>query len=233
VTERSESTPDVADALEQVDRARWRFVVSVAQELRAPVGELRTMAEEIADGDAARIRDELAPALVSRARMVEHLLDDLLLASDLTTELPGGEPEPVDLIATAQAGWDAMETGAELKLEGEHEAVVLLRDGAADQVLNRVLDNARRYGEAPFCLHTEFDGDMTRFTVSSDGPVLNEDLELAFEVFYRGEGAITAAPGFGLGLPVARALARQHGGDIRLAPRPTGGLDVTIELPSA
>ncbi len=117
--------------------------------MRAPVGELRTMAEEIAVGDAARIRAELAPALVSRARMVEHLLDDLLLASDLTTELPGGEPEPVDLIATAQAAWDAMETGAELKLEGEHEAVVLLRDGAADQVLNRVLDNARRYGEAP------------------------------------------------------------------------------------
>ncbi len=233
MTERSEGTPDVADALEQVDRARRRFVASVGEELRAPVAELRTLAEEMAVTDAARIREELAPALVRRAQMVEHLLDDLLLASDLATALPSGEPEPVDLVATAQAAWDAMEVGAELTLEGEHEAVVLLRDGAADQVLDRVLDNARRYGEAPFCLHTTIEGDTTRFTVSSGGPVLDEDLELAFEVFYRGEGAITTAPGFGLGLPVARALARQHGGDVHLAPRSAGGLDVTIELPSA
>ncbi|MEQ1788692.1 MAG: ATP-binding protein, partial [Acidimicrobiales bacterium] len=52
-------------------------------------------------------------------------------------------------------------------------------------------------------------------------------------LFYRGEGAVTSAPGFGLGLPVARALARQHDGDLTIEPRPGGGLDVIIELPAS
>jgi signal transduction histidine kinase len=60
-----------------------------------------------------------------------------------------------------------------------------------------------------------------------------DDVNLAFELFYRGEGAVTSAPGFGLGLPVARALARQHSGDLHLEPRPGGGLDVIIDLPVA
>jgi signal transduction histidine kinase len=73
-----------------------------------------------------------------------------------------------------------------------------------------------------------------RITVSSEGAELSaDDVHLAFELFYRGEGAVTSAPGFGLGLPVARALARQHDGDLHLDPRPGGGLDVTIDLPAA
>ena len=59
-----------------------------------------------------------------------------------------------------------------------------------------------------------------------------DELALAFELFYRGEGAVTSAPGFGLGIPVARALARQHDGDVELEPRPGGGLDVVVDLPA-
>jgi signal transduction histidine kinase len=67
----------------------------------------------------------------------------------------------------------------------------------------------------------------------SGGPVVSDDdLALAFELFYRGEGAVSAAPGFGLGLPVARALARQYGGDVTIAGRPGGGLAVTLDLPA-
>ena len=56
---------------------------------------------------------------------------------------------------------------------------------------------------------------------------------LAFELFYRGEGAVTSAPGFGLGLPVARALWRASTvGELYLEARAGGGLDATIDLPA-
>lgn len=223
----------IAEALSQLDLARRRFVNVVGHELRTPVTTLRGLAEELLSADERTMRDELGPALVRNTRRVERLVDDLLLASDITTALPVGDPESVDLVATAQAVWDNMEVGVDLELRGAHEAVAKVRTGAADRLLERVLDNARRYGEPPFALKTEAADGLVRMTVSSAGPQLGEDLELAFEVFYRGEGAVTTAPGFGLGLPVARALARQHGGEVRLAARPGGGLDVMIELPTS
>ncbi len=224
---------DVAGALDALDLARRRFVNVVGHELRTPVTTLRGLSEELMDATEAE-RKELAPAILRNARRIESLVDDLLLASDITTALPVGDPEPVDLIASAQATWDAFEVVDQLEIAGATEAVAALRPGAADQLVERVLDNAHRYGSPPYRLEVSVDGGRVVLRISSGGVDLSpDDVHLAFELFYRGEGAVTSAPGFGLGLPVARALARQHGGDLQIEPRPEGGLDVIIELPSA
>jgi signal transduction histidine kinase len=223
---------DVAAALEALDLARRRFVNVVGHELRTPVTTLRGLSEELINADEAELQ-ELAPAILRSARRVESLLDDLLLATDITTALPVGEPEPVDLVACAQATWDALDVDDDLTLTGATEAVAALRPGAADTLLERVLDNARRYGRPPFSLDAIVDDGLVHLKVSSEGAELNPDeVHLAFELFYRGEGAVTSAPGFGLGLPVARALARQHDGNLHIEPRPGGGLDVIIDLPA-
>lgn len=228
---------EVTKALESLDWARKRFVAVVGHELRTPVTTLRGLAEELVDADDAT-RAEVAPAILRNARRVEELLDDMLLATEITTVLPVGDPEPIDLVATAQAIWDGLEEEADddaagdLQLSGAPEALAALRPGAADTMIERILDNARRYGTSPHCLHATASGGRVQITVSSAGAELApDDVHLAFELFYRGEGAVTTAPGFGLGLPVARALARQHGGDLTLDPHAGGGLDVTIDLP--
>ena len=228
----SERAHDIEAALDALDLARRRFVNVVGHELRTPVTTLRGLSEELIQATEEELRD-LAPAILRSARRVETLLDDLLLATDITTALPVGEPEPVDLVASAQATWDDIGSGIELALDGAHEAIVSMRPRAADTMLERVLDNAIRYGSPPYAFNASTDGDRVRITVSSEGAELSaDDVHLAFELFYRGEGAVTSAPGFGLGLPVARALARQHDGDLHLDPRPGGGLDVTIDLPA-
>jgi signal transduction histidine kinase len=53
-----------------------------------------------------------------------------------------------------------------------------------------------------------------------------------FERFSRGEAGRQAPAGTGLGLPIARELTRQWGGDVLLANRPEGGLRASIELPA-
>jgi signal transduction histidine kinase len=227
------SEDEVAAALAALNTARGRFVAVVGHELRTPVTTLRGLAEELQDADEKALR-ELTPAIIRNARRVESLLDDLLLATDITTVLPVGEPELVELVSSAQATWDALEVGEDLELTGDPEATALLRAGAADTMLERVLDNARRYGSPPFRLDAVTKGDRVALTISSQGAELrSDDVHLAFELFYRGEAAVTSAPGFGLGLPVARALARQHDGDLTIEPRPGGGLDVCIDLPAA
>ncbi len=224
---------DVAGALDALDLARRRFVNVVGHELRTPVTTLRGLCEQLAGATDAELR-ELTPAILRSARRVEALVDDLLLASDITTALPVGEPEPVDLVASAQATWDAFEGEDDLRLDGVTEAVVDFRPGAAEQLLERVLDNAHRYGSPPYAFESSVAGGRVTLTVSSEGADLApDDVHLAFELFYRGEAAVTSAPGFGLGLPVARAIARQHGGDLQIEPRPGGGLDVIVDLPAS
>lgn len=223
---------EVVQALEALNRARGRFVAVVGHELRTPVTTLRGLVEELPNADLETVR-ELTPAIVRSARRVESLLDDLLLATDITTVLPVGEPEVIDLVATAQATWDALEVESDLELSGNTEAEARMRAGAGDTLLERVLDNARRYGKPPYRLHAEASDGRVRITVSSEGAELQpDDVHLAFELFYRGEAAVTSAPGFGLGLPVARALARQHDGELTIEARSGGGLDVCIDLPA-
>lgn len=224
---------EVEDALAALDAARRRFVAVVGHELRTPITTLRGLTEQL-DGADPAASHEITQALVRSARRVESLLDDLLLATDITTVLPVGEPEEIDLVAAAQATWDALDVQDDLELSGDPEVLVLLRPGASDTMLERVLDNARRYGTPPFTLHATTSDGRALVTVTSQGAELHpDDVHLAFELFYRGEAAVTSAPGFGLGLPVARALARQHGGELTIEPHEGGGLDVHIDLPAA
>jgi hypothetical protein len=74
-----------------------------------------------------------------------------------------------------------------------------------------------------------------RIVVDDAGPgIPDADLERVFEPFVRLEGSRDRnTGGTGLGLAIARDLVRGHGGDIRLANRPEGGLRATIHLPQA
>jgi signal transduction histidine kinase len=225
---------DVTRALEMLDLARRRFINVAGHELRTPITTIRGLADQLETATETEVRQEIAPALVRSARRVERLLDDVLIAADITTALPVGEPEEVDVVATAMAIWDAGGEEDDLAVEGDREAGALLRPGAADRLLEHVLDNARRYGEPPYVIRTRVeDGHVVLDVCSAGAEVSKDDLALAFELFYRGEGAVTSAPGFGLGLPVARALARQHGGDVTIAAAPGGGVVVTARLPAA
>ncbi|MCU1353025.1 MAG: sensor histidine kinase, partial [Acidimicrobiales bacterium] len=69
--------------------------------------------------------------------------------------------------------------------------------------------------------------------ITSAGPEVSADeLTLAAEAFYRGERAVTARPGLGLGLAVASTLARGDGGTIALRPGDNGGVVARYDLPT-
>ena len=71
-----------------------------------------------------------------------------------------------------------------------------------------------------------------RVTVADTGPgIPEEQLEKVFEPFYRADSARGGATGMGLGLSIARHIARTHGGDLILRNRPGGGLEALLTLP--
>jgi signal transduction histidine kinase len=123
----------------------------------------------------------------------------------------------------------AEERGVALELHG---GAVFAECDAAQirQALANLIDNALRHTPrgGRVVVETRWVGDVARLSVADTGPGLDPaEVERVFERFYSraGEGG-----GTGLGLPLARAIARAHGGDVSAAS--PGGALFTLELPA-
>jgi signal transduction histidine kinase len=225
------ASSDAARALAEVDALRRRVVNVVGHALRTPVTTLCGMAEALAIADDPETRTALADGVVRNARVVERLLDQLLIASGVTTVLPVGDPISVaaqDVVATV---WSAMGTPATLHLDVP-DVVLDVRPSALEQIAFLVLDNGIKYGDGDVFVRGRVDGARACIEVETrGGEPSDEEMEHAFELFYRGEHAVMRSPGMGMGLTVARELARYEGGDVTLFRR-DGAVVTSIELPA-
>lgn len=213
---------------EALDLVRRRVTNVVGHELRTPLTTIRGLAELLADASEEELRETLIPALVRNARRAERLLDDLLIAGEINTALPTESPVAVDLgpiVRTATEGTD-------VEVRGEPAGPAFGHAAAVAHSVTHLVDNAHQYADGTPSVR--FEADEGTVTVEVLTPVDRElpDLELGFELFFRGERAVTRSAGLGVGLPVARALARMDGGDVTI--EQVGGTVVTrLTLPRA
>jgi two-component system sensor histidine kinase KdpD len=226
---------------ENLDAVRRRLLNVVGHELRTPMAALVGLSTRLAVASEEEIRSELAPAIERLATRTERLLDDLLVAAGISTALPVDRPEETDVAAVAARAWEQLgqvKGDRTFRTEGDAEAMV--DPTSLDRVLNALLRNAIVYGEGEIVLATRRqptpDGGPHEVvvTVTSGGATPSpQEIDLAFEPFFRGEHAVTSGPGLGLGLTVARALLHHAGGGIRLEPGATKGVVITFTLPAA
>jgi K+-sensing histidine kinase KdpD len=219
----------------EIDAIRRRVINVVGHALRTPITTLCGMALELAnqatdDDPAARVA--LAEGVKRNARIVERLLDDLLVASGVATALPVDDVVDVDIGAAAERAWARLGDPRPLVIEGA-TALARAQGAAVENALTKLLDNALRYGQGQVELRLGArDGYVHGDVVSSGGPLpTEEELALSIEPFYRGEHAVMAAAGLGIGLTVARALAEQVGGSLAIDVEDDRFV-ATIELPA-
>lgn len=213
---------------EALDLVRRRVINVVGHELRTPMTTVRGLAEIMVTASDEELRTTLLPALLRNARRAERLLDDLLIAGEISTARPTDRPVEIDL---AEVVADAVD-GTSVQVDGSPESPVLgHRDGVV-HAIGHLIDNAERYGGGDARVAFEADPDTVTVVVSTPVDHEVEDLELGFELFFRGEVAVTTSAGLGVGLPIARALARLDDGDVTIDQ--TGGCVVTrLSLPRA
>jgi len=122
--------------------------------------------------------------------------------------------------------------GRTVDLHVEQDITLPLRRDGMRRCLTNLVANAQRHGEH-VAVRAGRRKNMVEVTVDDDGPgIPPERHEDVFKPFYRLEQSRNPATGgIGLGLTIARDVARSHGGDVTLESAPGGGLRARIWLP--
>ena len=233
------------EALRREEASRRSFVATASHELRTPLtmlqGTMELLEEDLADGrvDLSDAQRQVASAR-RELRRLSSLAAELLDLSRLDAQVPL-RSEPVELGEIVRA------VAAEFALRARERGVtvdVVPPPGprwacgdpdAVARIVRILLDNALRH--APTETETGVDAPPDRpgaaIEVADRGPgVLPDDRERIFERFYR-SGESATQGGFGLGLAIGRGLARQMGGELRLASGLGAGACFVLEMPPA
>jgi len=202
---------------------RTRMLAAMSHDLKTPITRMR-LRTDLLDDDA--LRAKFAKDLGEMESMVAQTLDFM---RDASAAEPVQRVNFMALLESLQR--DYQDTGSSVELEGGIAQPFSGRPLALRRCLTNLLDNAVRYGKRA-TLRVEEAPERVTIRVLDDGPGIPEmELERAFEPFYRGEASRNRATGgTGLGLGIARNIARAHGGDLELRNRP-GGLEAVLSLP--
>ena len=207
-----------AARIEELVGAQRRLLANASHELRTPLARLR-VAAELLEGEPAA-REEVARSVGE----LDALVEEILVASRLESGAPGEPFEEVDL--TALAAEECARSGA--GLSGD-VAVVRGNPRLLRRMLRNLLENARRHGDGAVEVEVRRTSSGAEVDVLDRGPGVPPDLaERIFEPFFRLPGA--ADGGAGLGLAIARQVARRHGGDVTCAPREGGGSQFRVTV---
>ena len=204
---------------------RTEMLAGVSHDLRTPLTRMKLQLAMLGDGEEI---GELKSDVLDMERMVEGYL---AFARGEGTEAP----IPTDLLAlVADVVSAEKRDGSALAfvLPHQEDLVMEVRPQALKRALENLITNAKRYANA-VVVALEISDETVQIMVDDDGPgIPSESREDVFKPFFRLDASRNPETGgTGLGLTIARDIARNHGGDLVLEDAPAGGLRARIRLP--
>ena len=213
-----------ANQIEQLINANRSLLANASHELRTPLARIRLAVEMLKQSADPKTKAGLEQDIAE----LDHLVDEILLASRLDTVAQNEVREEIDLLALAAeecARYD------EVQLEGEHLKIHgdprLLR-----RLLRNLLENAKRHGIPPTQVRLQHAGETAVLKIWDSGPgPAPAEFEQLFTPFYRRHDSPNST-GNGLGLSLVRQIARRHGGDARCSAMDDGRTCFIVTLRS-
>ncbi|MBV8765663.1 MAG: HAMP domain-containing protein [Hyphomicrobiales bacterium] len=210
--------------LERMIDQRTTMLAGVSHDLRTVLTRFRLSLELLEEAPEI---DEMHADVNEMSRMLEGYL--AFARGDA-----GEQPEAIDVRALLDAlKTDAERLGHKTEFSITGDPVAVVRPRSFKRCLTNLVLNAVRYAER-IEIDAVHDARVLTITVDDDGPGIPLDRrEDVFKPFLRLEKGRTldSSGGTGLGLTIARDIARAHGGDITLSASPLGGLRATVRVP--
>jgi two-component system osmolarity sensor histidine kinase EnvZ len=212
------------DRIQRQIRQRTEMLAGVSHDLRTPLTRMKLALELLRDDPAV---EEVKSDVAEMERMVHGYLD---FVRGEGTEVPVDTDISLLLEDLAAA---MRREGTPLSVAPPPEYVMSVRPNALRRCIDNLIGNARRHGS-----HVWLSGvavtDGIDILIDDDGPGIQPaDRDRAFRAFFRLDPSRNPSTGgVGLGLTIARDVARSHGGEITLETSPQGGLRARVHLPN-
>lgn len=202
---------------------RTEMLAGISHDLRAPLTRMKLELAMLRDSpEAAALSQDVA----DMERMVEAYL---AFARGEGEEAPA----ETDLYPLLQeVARSARRNGVKIDVQKSGDVAVPVRPNAVKRCLANLVENAATYGDT-VSIQARRRGRVVEITVDDNGPGIPRDQRnRVFKPFFRMDEARNPdTGGMGLGLTIARDVARGHGGDITLGESPTSGLRAVLRLP--
>ncbi|MDB4870019.1 MAG: ATP-binding region ATPase domain protein [Gemmatimonadales bacterium] len=219
-----------------------RFMADAAHELRTPITVLRTRVDVALQ--QPRDADHYVSALQSveaEARRLGGIVDSLLVLARADSGERQIERERffLDDVAIDAAGAERVvgrQKGVEVIVEEFEEAPIVGDPALIRQLIMILLDNAVKFTDkgGEVGIRVSLHDGVPTFVVRDTGiGISKEDMSRVFQRFFRGDTARSRTDGAGLGLSIARWIAREHGAEISLTSEPGQGTRVVVTFPRA
>jgi two-component system OmpR family sensor kinase len=227
-----------AQAARRAEEDMRRFLADAAHELRTPVAGISALAQSL-QRDAEHRPDRVgrwSELLVGESARASRLVGDMLdsVRAENISELELTDADLSDVVRRTVERSALLSPQVRFEVDGSQPVPVRVDVGRVEQILSNVLDNAARFTPPGGSVRVTTGTDSQAFvTVDDDGPGVDEaDRERIFERLVRLNSARDrSSGGVGLGLSIARTLARAHGGELVCAAGPTGAR-FRLTLPS-
>ncbi|SFJ46862.1 Signal transduction histidine kinase [Halobacillus dabanensis] len=213
--------------------AQEQFVSNASHELKTPLTIIESYASMLKRRGMVEkeLFDESVEAIHGEAKQMRNLTQQLLLLAK-QEEHWDLDIREVPLLPFIQSISTSFENAYQRKvyIQVEEEVRVQTDEQKLKQLLYIFMDNARKYSTDPLVISVDRKGNQSKIEISDEGIGMNEDqLERVFERFYQVDQSRTE--GYGLGLSLAKALARAIGAEVSLVSQEGKGTTATILVP--
>ena len=235
---RTATAANRAEAARQSEEFKSTLLDAVAHEFKTPLTSIKAAATALlADGASFTSgANELLSVINEETDRLNSLVTEAVRMSQIDAgriHLERTALSIEDLFVSAIAGFGARADGRVIALGGFAGRVHVDREVTLLAV-RQLIDNALKYAppSTPIRMWAEPRENQVVIHVADQGPGIPEaDHERIFEKFYRRQGVRDQVPGSGLGLHIAREIARMHGGDLWLVSAESGGSEFCLALP--